>query len=68
MITLAPLEPENIFLDQKIEVKIGDFGLAKKVGVNLVMSQMTGTLLWMAPGWWRGARIIRRVSTCTRSG
>ena len=44
------LKPENIFLDSEMKVKIGDFGVAKKLkNENDYAKTQTGTLLYMAP-------------------
>ena len=43
------LKLENLFLNGKMELKIGDFGLAKKLRQNETIKGVAGTLSYMAP-------------------
>ena len=44
------LKPSNIFLDEKLELKIGDFGLVKKISKeNDKIYECCGTVPFMAP-------------------
>ena len=44
----------NIFLTNKLEVKLGDFGLAKKISLNETMNEENGTPTYMAPEIFEG--------------
>ena len=43
------LKPSNIFLTDKLEVKLGDFGLAKKITKDFIPSINGGTIYYMPP-------------------
>lgn len=43
------LKLENIFINRKFEVKIGDFGFAKISTQNDLLSSFKGTPIHMAP-------------------
>uniref|UniRef100_A0A0D9XWK6 non-specific serine/threonine protein kinase n=1 Tax=Leersia perrieri TaxID=77586 RepID=A0A0D9XWK6_9ORYZ len=56
--------PKNIFLDQNLEPKISDFGLAKLLdrgGSNPEMSWVRETIGYIAPEWVSGLPIIAKV-------
>ncbi|RLN27474.1 hypothetical protein C2845_PM05G22500 [Panicum miliaceum] len=58
------LKPENILLDQDLEPKITDFGLAKllnRSGDNQNVSQARGTIGYIAPEWISGLPITAKV-------
>ncbi|KAF8748887.1 hypothetical protein HU200_012814 [Digitaria exilis] len=58
------LKPENILLDQDLEPKITDFGLAKllnRSGDNQNMTRARGTIGYMAPEWISGLPITAKV-------
>ncbi|XP_062231180.1 putative receptor protein kinase ZmPK1 [Phragmites australis] len=58
------LKPENILLDQDLEPKITDFGLAKLVsrsGSNQNVSRARGTIGYIAPEWISGLPITAMV-------
>ena len=44
----------NIFLTDKLEVKLGDFGLAKKISEKELMTGEDGTIYYMAPEIFKG--------------
>ena len=44
------LKPENLFLNENLELKISDFGIAKKLSyIDEKIKDIAGTLLYMAP-------------------
>ena len=43
------LTTENIFLTDKLEVKLGDFGLAKRITSDYIPSNNGGTVYYMSP-------------------
>ena len=43
------LKPDNIFLDQDLNVKIGDFGLAKTSQKGQLFNTLCGTFYYLAP-------------------
>ncbi|KAL6620065.1 hypothetical protein ACP70R_035204 [Stipagrostis hirtigluma subsp. patula] len=58
------LKSENILLDQNLEPKITDFGLAKllsRSGSNQNVSQARGTMGYIAPEWISGSPITAKV-------
>ncbi|KAK1611069.1 hypothetical protein QYE76_034742 [Lolium multiflorum] len=58
------LKPENILLDEKMEPKITDFGLAKLLnrgGSNKSVSRIHGTRGYIAPEWVSSAQITAKV-------
>ncbi|CAL4893006.1 unnamed protein product [Urochloa decumbens] len=58
------LKPENILLDQDLEPKITDFGLAKLVnrsGDNKIVTRARGTIGYIAPEWISGLPITAKV-------
>jgi serine/threonine protein kinase len=58
------LKPENILLDEKLEPKITDFGLAKllnRSGSNKNISRIHGTRGYIAPEWVSGHPITAKV-------
>jgi len=58
------MKPENILLDTDFEPKITDFGLAKllnRAGANQNMSQVRGTVGYIAPEWVSGLPITVKV-------
>ncbi|XP_047079066.1 putative receptor protein kinase ZmPK1 [Lolium rigidum] len=58
------LKPENILLDEKLEPKITDFGLAKLLnrgGSNKSVSRIHGTRGYLAPEWVSSAPITAKV-------
>jgi hypothetical protein len=58
------LKPENILLDQDLEPKITDFGLAKllnRSGGNQNVTRARGTIGYIAPEWISGLPITAKV-------
>jgi serine/threonine protein kinase len=58
------VKPENILLDQKLEPKIADFGLAKLLnrgGSNQNVSRVRGTIGYIAPEWISSLKITAKV-------
>ncbi|CAL4914937.1 unnamed protein product [Urochloa decumbens] len=58
------VKPENILLDQNLEPKIADFGLAKLLkrgGSNQNVSRVRGTVGYMAPEWISSLHITAKV-------
>ncbi|XP_015698694.2 putative receptor protein kinase ZmPK1 [Oryza brachyantha] len=58
------LKPENILLDENLEPKITDFGLAKllsRSGSNQNVSQARGTIGYIAPEWISSLPITSKV-------
>ena len=43
------LKPSNIFLTDKLQVKLGDFGLAKKITKDFIPTNNGGTIYYMPP-------------------
>ena len=41
--------PENVFLDEKFSVRLGDFGHSRRVGAELLRNYTLGTPRYMAP-------------------
>lgn len=58
------MKPENILLDENLEPKIADFGLAKLLkrgGSNTSVSQIRGTRGYLAPEWVSSLPITTKV-------
>ena len=56
------LKPDNIFINADLKVKIGDFGLAKKLtSVNEYAKTQAGTMLYMAPEILKGEKYNNKV-------
>jgi hypothetical protein len=58
------VKPENILLDQNLEPKIADFGLAKLLnrgGSNQNVSKVRGTIGYIAPEWISSLQITAKV-------
>jgi serine/threonine protein kinase len=58
------VKPENILLDQNFEPKIIDFGMAKllrRSGSNQIISQVRGTVGYIAPEWLSGLPVTAKV-------
>jgi serine/threonine protein kinase len=47
------IKPSNLLLDEKLELKIGDFGLSTKIKDNEGKKEQLGTLNFMAPEIWK---------------
>ena len=56
------LKPDNIFLNADLTVKIGDFGISKKLqNANDYAKTQTGTMLYMAPEIINGEKYNNKV-------
>ena len=56
------LKPDNIFLNADLTVKIGDFGISKKLqNTNDYAKTQAGTLLYMAPEILNGEKYNNKV-------
>jgi len=58
------VKPENILLDQNLEPKIADFGLAKLLnrgGTDQNVSRVRGTIGYIAPEWISSLKITAKV-------
>lgn len=49
MIAHRDIKPDNIFLNQYDQVKLADFGIAKKFNINCMSSDKCGTLKYLSP-------------------
>ena len=47
------IKPSNLLLDEKLELKIADFGLSKKLSEGQKLKEKLGTLVFMAPEIWK---------------
>ena len=43
------IKPSNIFLTDKLEVKLGDFGLSRKISRHVKLKEQNGTIYYTAP-------------------
>ena len=58
------LKPENIFINENNDIKIGDFGISKKLGTNknsTYTENGKGTFGYMAPEIVQGGKITKKV-------
>ena len=46
------IKPNNLLLDEKLELKIADFGLSKKLSEGQKLKEQLGTQVYMAPEMW----------------
>ncbi|THU78900.1 kinase-like protein, partial [Dendrothele bispora CBS 962.96] len=49
------IKPQNVFLDGSGQVKLGDFGLSKKLGKNELATSSLGTPYYMSPEQFQGS-------------
>ena len=47
------IKPNNLLLDDKLELKIADFGLSKKLSEGQKLKEQLGTQVYMAPEIWK---------------
>jgi len=56
------LKPENIFINSNNDVKIGDFGIARQLGLNTnYVKTFAGTFYYMAPEEWTNQKYNYKV-------